>query len=58
MKVRLIEEGEVPFTERVQKIGDSYYILLPSIVRKVLDLKEGDIVTVFIKVVKKNREIL
>ena len=58
MKVRLIEEGEVPFTERVQKIGDSYYILLPSIVRKALDLKEGDIITVFIKVVKKNREIL
>ena len=58
MKVRLIEEKEIPYTERVQKIGDSYYILLPSLVRKALDLKEGDIVTVFIKVVKKNREIL
>jgi len=56
VKVRLIEEGEVPYTEKVQKIGDSYYILIPFVVRKVLDLKEGDIVTVFIKVVKKKEK--
>jgi len=58
VRVRAIENEEIPFTERIQKIGDSFYILLPSVVRKALDLKEGDIVTVYLKVVKKNREIL
>ena len=49
---------EIPFTEKVQKIGNAYYILLPSVVRRVLDLEEGDIVTVYLKVVQRNRQIL